>query len=164
MKKIIEENHGLVRAIIKKITGTYNDDLEQEVYIKTWRYWPKYQENGKLKQWISAIAASVCKDYFKSSAYRQSVNEVTEEEILENKSVAASQERIIDARKRQKIVLKAVDNLPAKMRKVIILHEFEDLTIEQIAKKFGEPVGTIKSRLYNARKILAEELKFLQGE
>ena len=164
MKKIIEENHGLIRAVIKKITGAYNDDLEQEVYIKTWRYWPKYQENGKLKQWISAIAASVCKDYFKSSAYRQRTGEVTAEEILQNKSVAASQEKIIDARKRQKIILKAIDSLPVKMRKVIILHELEDLTIEQIARKSGEPVGTIKSRLYNARKILAEELKFLQGE
>lgn len=164
MKKIIEENHGLIRAIIKKITGTYNDDLEQEVYIKTWRYLPQYQESGKLKQWLSAIAASVCKDYFKSSAYRQKISEVTEEEVLQNKSVAASQEKIIDARKRQKIILKAVDGLPAKMRKVIILHEFEDLTIEQIAMKSGEPVGTIKSRLYNARKILAEKLNFLQGE
>ena len=60
--------------------------------------------------------------------------------------------------------MRAVDELPIKMRKVVVLFEFEELTIEQIAKKLGEPEGTIKSRLFNARRILAEKLKFLQGD
>ena len=164
MREIIEEHKGLVRSIIKKIVGSYNEDIEQEVYIKTWRSLPEYQEQGKLKSWIAAIASSVCKDYFKSSSYHQSQTEVTSDELLATRAIAAPQERIIDAKVRQKIILKAIDELPAKMRKVIILFEFEDLTIDQIAKKLGEPEGTIKSRLYNARKILAEKLKFLQGE
>ena len=37
MKDIIEQNRGLIKAIIKKLTGSYNEDIEQEVYIKTWR-------------------------------------------------------------------------------------------------------------------------------
>ena len=37
MKQIILENRGLIRAIIRKLTGSYNDDIEQEVYIKTWK-------------------------------------------------------------------------------------------------------------------------------
>lgn len=164
MKEIIEQNKGLVRAVIKKITGTYNEDIEQEVYIKAWRNLSKYHENGKFKAWIATIAANVCKDYFKSSAYRQKIGEVTAEEVLQSRAVAGNQEKIVDAKARQKIILKAVDNLPAKMRKVVILFEFEELTLEQIAKKLDEPVGTIKSRLYNARNILAEKLKFLQGE
>ena len=163
MKKIIEENQGLIKAIIKKMTGSYNEDLEQDVYIKTWKSLPKYQENGKLKSWIATIAASVCRDYFKSSGYKQLKNEVTDD-ILQVKAVAASQEKVIDVKQRQKIILQAVDSLPEKMRKVIILYEFEELTIEQVAKKLGEPEGTVKSRLHNARRILAEKLKFLQGE
>ena len=73
-------------------------------------------------------------------------------------------EDVIDAKARQKIILKAIDDLPAKMRKVIIWYEFEDLTYEQIAQKTGDPVGTIKSRLFNARKILGEKLKFLKED
>ena len=74
------------------------------------------------------------------------------------------EEKIIDAKKRQKIILKAIDELPYKMRKVVVLFEFEDFTVSEIAKKLGEPEGTIKSRLFNARKVLAEKLKFLLGE
>ena len=164
MRNIIEQNKGLIKAIIKKITGSYNDDIEQEVYIKTWKNIDNYKESGKLKSWIARITANVCRDYFKSSSYKQNLREVRDEYVLENKAVLASQEKIIDAKKRQKIILKAVDELPYKMRKVVVLFEFEDFSIAEIAKKLGEPEGTIKSRLYNARKVLAEKLKLLLGE
>ena len=164
MRNIIEQNKGLIKAIIKKITGSYNDDIEQEVYIKTWKNIDNYKESGKLKSWIATITANVCRDYFKSSSYKQNLREVRDEYVLENKAVLASQEKIIDAKKRQKIILKAVDELPYKMRKVVVLFEFEDFSIAEIAKKLGKPEGTIKSRLYNARKVLAEKLKLLLGE
>ena len=164
MRNIIEENKGLIKAIIKKITGSYNDDIEQEVYIKTWKNIDNYKESGKLKSWIATITANVCKDYFKSSSYKQNLREVRDENVLENKAVLASQEKIVDAKKRQKIILKAVDELPYKMRNVVVLFEFEDFSISEIAKKLGEPEGTVKSRLFNARKVLAEKLKFLLGE
>ena len=164
MRNIIEENKGLIKAIIKKITGSYNDDIEQEVYIKTWKNIDNYKESGKLKSWIATITANVCKDYFKSSSYKQNLREVRDENVLENKAVLASQEKIVDAKKRQKIILKEVDELPYKMRKVVVLFEFEDFSISEIAKKLGEPEGTVKSRLFNARKVLAEKLKFLLGE
>lgn len=163
MKDIIEQNKGIVKAVIKKITGSYNEDIEQEVYIKTWKNMPNYKENGKFKSWIATIAANVCKDYFKSSLFKQRKSELGDE-ILQNKAVVSSSEKIIDCKERQKIILKAVNDLPAKMKKVIILFEFEDYTIAEIAKKIGEPEGTIKSRLYNGRKILAEKLSFLRGE
>ena len=106
MRNIIKENKGLIKAIIKKITGSYNEDIEQEVYIKTWKNINNYKETGKLRSWIATITANVCKDYFKSSSYKQNLREVRDENVLENKAVLASQERIIDAKKRQKIILK----------------------------------------------------------
>ena len=164
MKKIIAENRSRIRAIIKKLTGSYNEDIEQEVYIKTWRNLDNYKENGKFKQWISALTANVCRDYFRSRPYKIGEAQVNDEEILEAAAVCGKQEERLDARQRQKAILKAVDNLPRKMRQVVVLFEFEELSYEQISKKTGLPVGTIKSRLFNARKILSEELKFLKGE
>lgn len=164
MKKIIAENRSRIRAIIKKLTGSYNEDIEQEVYIKTWRNLDTYKENGKFKQWISALTANVCRDYFRSRQYKIGEAQVNDEEILEAAAVCGKQEERLDARQRQKAILKAVDNLPRKMRQVVVLFEFEELSYEQISKKTGLPVGTIKSRLFNARKILSEELKFLKGE
>lgn len=164
MEKIITQNRGFIRSVIKKITGSYNEDLEQEVYIKTWKNLDNYQEQGQLKSWLAKIAKNVCLDYFKSSGYQQQTREICDEQVLQNKAVVSNADKILDAKTRQKIILKAIDELPPKMRKVIYWFEFEDMPISDIAKRLGEPEGTIKSRLHNARKILAEKLNFLRGE
>lgn len=165
MKQIILENRNRVKAIIRRLTGSNNEDLEQEVYIKTWQNLDKYQEQGKFAQWISTLTANVCRDYFKSRQYRQNAAQSSDDEALESCCAdVVSQEEAIDAKKRQKLILKAVDSLPKKLRQTVVWFEFEELSYEQIAKKTGEPVGTIKSRLFNARKILGEKLQFLKGE
>lgn len=164
MKEIIEQNKSLVKAIIKKLTGSYNEDIEQEVYIKTWKNMDNYKEQGKFSQWIGALTANVCRDYFKSRQYKIEVSQVNGDEILDNVRVGGRQEEILDAKARQKQILKAVDSLPRKMRQVVIWYEFEEMTYEQIAKKTGLPEGTIKSRLFNARKILSEKLQHLRGD
>ena len=164
MKEFISENRGLVRAIIRKLTGSYNEDIEQEVYLKTWRSLGSYQEEGRFRQWVATLTANVCRDYFKSRAYRQKCTEICDDETLETIRSGYSQEEIINAKMRQKLILKAVDELPAKMRKVIILFEFEGLSQEQIARKTGVPVGTVKSRLFHARQILSQKLSYLKGE
>lgn len=164
MKEIIAENRSRIKAIIRKLTGSYNEDIEQEVYIKTWRNLENYKEEGKFTQWISALTANVCRDYFKSRQYKIGASQLSDEEALEAYSDSQSQEEALDAKQRQKVILKAVDALPRKLRQVVILFEFEEMSYEQIAKKTGLPEGTIKSRLFNARKILAEKLKNLKGE
>ena len=58
----------------------------------------------------------------------------------------------------------AIDALPSQYRNIIIWYEFEELSYEQISQKTKLPLGTIKSRLYNARKLLAKKLNFLKGE
>lgn len=164
MKEIIEQNKSLVKAIIKKLTGSYNEDIEQEVYINTWKNMDNYKEQGKFSQWIGALTANVCRDYFKSRQYKIEASQVNGDEILDNVRVGGRQEEILDAKARQKQILKAVDSLPRKMRQVVIWYEFEEMTYEQIAKKTGLPEGTIKSRLFNARKILSEKLQHLRGD
>ena len=58
-------------------------------------------------------------------------------------------------------VKRAVDKLPPKLREVIILNDIEDMQQDAIAKRLNCPVGTVKSRLFKARKLLAEELQIL---
>lgn len=164
MQDIISAYKGKIRAVIKKMTGSYDEDIEQEVYIRTWRGFSHYQEQGKLSQWIGTVAANVCRDYFKSrQAHNQQLQDY-DEETLENIPASSNPETIFDAKTRQKIILKAVDSLPRKMRDVVILHEFEELSCLQTAQRLHISEGTVKSRLFNARKILAQVLKPLQGE
>jgi len=156
--------HPYIRGIIKKVTGSYNEDIEQEVYLKALENKEKYHEEGKLVAWLKIIAQNVAKDYFKS-AYFKSMNQkadVEESALQDNKSVSALELQL--QKERQKAILKAVDSLPSKMREVVNLYEFEELSYEEISKKLGISLGTVKSRLFSAREILSEKLAYLKGE
>ena len=164
MKKIIEENSYKIRQIIKNFTGSYNEDLEQEVYIKTYKNLEKYKEQNKFSQWICTITANLCRDYLKSAKFKNASITDGDDEKLEKTKDKKTPEKILDSKERQKIILKAINSLPKKMKETIILYEFEDYSYEQISNKLKVPIGTIKSRINNARKILQEQLSFLMTE
>lgn len=163
MSNEITSYKAIVRAVIKKITGNYNEDLEQEAYLKIWQNHNNYQDEGKKSSWLGVVTANLCRDYLKSR-FNKYNNCILQGEIIEKVGVTPKYEEKIDKKKRQKIILKAVDELPADLRKVIVLYEFEEKSYKEIADKLKIAEGTVKSRLFNARKILAKQLSFLKGE
>ena len=164
MENFIQENKKYVKAVIKKLTGSENEDLEQEVYIKTWQNMDKYQDQGKFKQWICTITANLCRDWFRSKSYKVSKTEISSELCLQNAAVKSAPEDKIEKKRRSKIVLKAVDELPKIYRDIIILSEFEDYSTADIALKLKIPEGTVKSRRHKAKEILKTTLTTLLGE
>ncbi len=144
------------------MTGSYNEDIEQEVYIRTYKNLDKYKESGKFKSWISTITANLCRDYMKSAYFKHSQNTVTEEdELFQIKDDKESIEDIFIRKQRQKQIIDAIEKLKPKLREVIVMYEMKDMNYEQIAEKLNCPVGTVRSRLFNARKELSITLKDL---
>ena len=144
------------------MTGSYNEDIEQEVYIRTYKNLDKYKENGKFKSWISTITANLCRDYMKSAYFKHSQNIITdEEELIQIKDTKESIEEKFIQKQRQKQIIDAIDKLKPKLREVIVMYEMKNMNYEQIAEKLNCPVGTVRSRLFNARKELSITLKDL---
>ncbi len=158
--ELIKQNKQNVRNIIKKITNEQNEDIEQEVYIKIWQNQSKYEEKGKLKGWIGTIAKNLAKDYLKSS-YVKNTTIAEEEKLNEIKDKKQTPELTLIQNERQKLIINAINALKPKFKEVVMLYEIEQLSYEQIARKIKTPVGTVKSRLYNAKKELAQSLKDL---
>lgn len=158
--ELIKQNKQNVRNIIKKITNEQNEDIEQEVYIKIWQNQSKYEEKGKLKGWIGTIAKNLAKDYLKSS-YVKNTTIAEEEKLNEIKDKKQTPELTLIQNERQKLIINAINALKPKFKEVVMLYEIEKLSYEQIARKIKTPIGTVKSRLYNAKKELAQSLKDL---
>lgn len=162
MKDIVANYQNSIKNIIKTFTGQYNEDIEQEVYIKTWKGLKTYDNKGKFKSWVSKITANVCRDYFKSSDFKQSnLVRIDDEKINLLKDPKENIESRFITKQRQKTIIKAVDSLKPKLREVIVLYEMKGLDYDEISKIIKCPVGTVKSRLYNARKELSVALKDL---
>ncbi|MBO8431470.1 sigma-70 family RNA polymerase sigma factor [Spirochaetes bacterium] len=162
-KEIIKTNKENVKNIIRMITKEENEDLEQEVYLKVWKNSEKYKEKGSFKGWITTIAKNVSKDYLKSAVNRHESLLVSEEDkTFENiKDKKSTPELKLLKNERQEKILKAINKLKPKFKEVIVYCEIYGYTYEDCAKRIKCPVGTVKSRIYNAKKILAETLSDL---
>ena len=162
LKEIIATHGSTVRNIIKRITNEHNEDLEQEVYCKVWKNAEKYEEKGMFAAWIRTISANLSKDYLKSSQKKLSDNSTADENVISLvKSKKDSPEEEILKRERQKAITNAINKLKPKFKEVIMLYEIENKSYEEISEKLKCPIGTVKSRIYNAKKDLAEMLKDL---
>lgn len=161
-KEIIKTNKENVKNIIRMITKEENEDLEQEVYLKVWKNSEKYKEKGSFKGWITTIAKNVSKDYLKSAVNRHESLLAEEDKTFENiRDKKSGPELKLVRNDRQQRILKAINKLKPKCREVIVYCEIYGYTYEDCAKRLKCPVGTIKSRIYNAKKILAEMLSDL---
>ncbi len=161
-KEIIKNNQNNVRSIIRLITKETNEDLEQEVFVKVWKNSERYNEQGSFKSWINTIAKNVSKDYLKSVQKRNQDALTSDDEILNTiKDKKSTPELRVISNDRQRQITEAIDSLKPKFREVVMLCEIYGYTYEEAAFKLKCPVGTIKSRLYNAKKELANLLKDL---
>lgn len=156
LKDIIANHGNTVRNIIKRITNEQNEDLEQEVYTRVWKNSNKYEEQGTLKAWIGTISANLSKDYLKSSQKKISDNTTNDETVLTFVAdKKETPESLLIQRERQKRISEAINSLKPKFKQVIMLYEIENQSYEEISQQLKCPIGTVKSRLYNAKKELA---------
>ena len=160
--KLVKQNRANVKSIIRLITKEDNEDLEQEVYLKVWKNSDKYKEQGTFKSWINTVAKNVSKDYLKSSYRKHQDKMETDDTVLNTvRDRKDSPELTVVKNERQKTILAAINALKPKMKEVVLMCEIYGYTYEDCAKKIKCPVGTVKSRLFNAKKELAETLKDL---
>ena len=161
-KDIINTNKQNVRNIIRLITKETNEDLEQEVFVRVWKNQDKYVEKGNFKTWINTIAKNISKDYLKSAQKRYEQGSTADDEVLNSiKDNKATPELTLLSKIRQKRIIQAIESLKPKFKEVIILCDIEGYSYEEIAKKLKVPTGTVKSRIYNAKKELALKLEDL---
>ena len=159
-KEIVKNNQNNVRNIIRLITKETNEDLEQEVFIKVWKNTDKYKEQGSFKSWINTVAKNVSKDYLKSAQYKNRNTE--DDEILSTvKDKKQTPELRLITNDRQKLITESINSLKPKFKEVVMYCEIYGCTYEETAEKLKCPLGTVKSRLYNAKKELAEKLQDL---
>ena len=160
----IFQNKQKIKNIIRLVTkenAQVCEDLEQEVDIKALKNKDKYTETGKFQNWITTITYNVSRDYLKSAKNRNETQIEDENIVVNIKDRKRSPEETMLQKERQLRISRAINSLNKKHREVVILSEIENITYEEIACRLKCPVGTVKSRIYNAKKELYNILKDL---
>lgn len=141
------------------------DDLAQETFMKAYRAWHTFERGTNARSWLFTICRNT---YLKGTERMSSQREIPassfEGSPEEKVSVPAFGRAGYDPEEtffRQDLdagVVEAIDALPGDFREVLVLSDLGDLRYDEIAEVLDLPLGTVKSRLFRARRILQERL------
>ncbi|CUU01908.1 RNA polymerase, sigma-24 subunit, RpoE [Candidatus Kryptobacter tengchongensis] len=159
---IIKKYQNRVANLIFKIIGDSSvvEDLTQDVFLRVIESLRDYKFGSALYTWIYRITVNICIDEIRK---RQRSRTYSLSDVLtQNPKVEPAHspvEKTVERKELREIIENAISKLPLEYKTAIILREFEDLPYEEIAKILKVSVGTVKSRIFRARKLLAEHLK-----
>ena len=148
-----------------RLTNNEDDahDLVQDTYLKAFRFFSSYERGSNAKAWLFRILKNSFINVYRKVSKEPNKVDYEEAESYLNTGKSSYVDSID---MREKIfrgligdeVARALNSLPVDFRIVIILCDIEEFTYEEISKIIDIPIGTVRSRLHRARKMLRDML------
>ncbi len=155
--ELVNAHKDEILSLVMREVGdhTLAHDLTQEVFIRAYRHLGTFRFESQFSTWLVRIALNVTNSYFSSRGYRERLKTVP---IVDqpNAYVWGSEEQTDEAA--LSALRYAIRGLSARYRDAIILVALEQKTYAEAATILGIPVGTVRSRLNQARFLLRKKI------
>jgi len=141
-------------------------DLAQETFVRIFQQRHRFKEKLRFSAWLFTIALNLCRSSHRWQARHQTValeNEQEQENWETESGLLTPSSPADDASKKELalVVRSAVQTLPDKLKAVVLLADYEDLSHHQIAQILGCSPKAVETRLYRAHRILRGKLRDL---
>jgi RNA polymerase sigma-70 factor (ECF subfamily) len=133
------------------------EDVAQEALLRAYRQFDRLRDRNRFRAWLVRIAFRLALDRLRSGKRRELRDTLWSQP--EHQPPAATAEDLAASNEFQAHLENALGELPEKLRLVLLLAAMEGHTIDEIAGMLGISTGTVKSRIFYARKQLAEKLR-----
>jgi len=139
------------------------EDVSQEVFVKAYLSISGFRGLSSFKTWLRKLTVNTCIDKIriksKSSDKKVSFDDLVNDgaEVIFSNS-AQSIEKVFQDKETVKEILKILVTLDENYRIPLILRDLQDYSYIEIAEILGKPVGTIKTNIHRARKIIKDEI------
>lgn len=135
------------------------EDMAQEAFLKAYNSLPGFRGDSKFSVWLYRIVSNVCLDQLRKKSKRPTVSlsmedEDGEETQLDLPDTAQSPEEVLEKKLTREAVRRGLAQLPEDARQILLLREIQGLSYEEIGETLGLEPGTVKSRIFRARKRL----------
>jgi RNA polymerase sigma-70 factor (ECF subfamily) len=135
------------------------EEIAQEAFAKAYRSFSSLRDRSAFRAWLVRMTWRLAIDRWRADR-RRAVREQTSITL----DGEASAEALASASERAKRLWAAIDDLPEKLRETIVLSAIHGYDVREVASLLGLPEGTVKSRLFMARKGLAQRLQCLVND
>lgn len=160
-ERLVLEYEKNVYSIAKRMVGNSEDasDMTQEAFIRAYNSLSSFRGDSKFSAWLYRIVSNVCLDFLRSRNRRPTVSLSMEDEDgdetqLDIADDSQSPEQLLDRTLTRESVRRGLDTLSADYRQILLLREIQGLSYEEISAALDLEVGTVKSRIFRARKKL----------
>ncbi len=136
------------------------EDLVQDTFLQALRHRDQYTPGTNARAWLFTI----CRNLYLRRREKRAREEPTETEALERLAGAAAppvpdaDAALFEAPELDGVIRRELDRLPEEYREVVVLSDLQDLSYADVARVLEVPIGTVKSRLFRARRRLQESL------
>ena len=156
----------LMRVVLRLVHDHAEaEDVVQETFIKAFRSLRHFRGQSAFYSWLYRIGINTAKSYLIRQGRRapSSTGVGTEDaEVFDNADDLRdlnTPELALESKQIAYSVNSAVEALPLQLKTVMILREIEGMSYEEIAEVMACPIGTVRSRIFRAREIIAEKLR-----
>ena len=167
-KELMDKYRFPVQMVVRKIVFDEKevDDLVQEAFIKAFNSIHTFNFEFAFSTWLYKIATNNSIDYLRKrrlktysmdSPVKQKDGE-TQQEYADN---APTIEKELIAGERSDKIRHAIDDLPEKYRRVILMRHQDEMSYEDISEELELPLGTVKARIFRGRELLNKSLRDL---
>ena len=160
-EKLVLEYQKNVYNLALRMTGDPEDaaDMAQEAFIKAYNSLSGYRGDSKFSVWLYRIVSNVCLDFLRAKKRRQTVSlSVTDDDgedtELDIADESQSPELLLERALTRDAVRRGLDALLPDYRQILLLREIQGLSYDEISLALDLEVGTVKSRIFRARKKL----------
>lgn len=154
--ELVRRHEGKVRGLLLRLTGNRSlaDDLGQEAFLRAFRGLERFEGRSRFSTWVYRIAYNV---YLNHRARSKTLGALPQD--YEGRVAAPDAMESAGRSDLRRDLTAAIGRLDERYRAVIVLYYVEDVSYPEIAEVLDIPLGTVKTHLHRARKMLRAELE-----
>jgi len=158
-EQLVRRKTSKVYALCYRVIGNAEDakDISQLVFIKLWENLEKYDPQYAFDTWLYRMVTNVAIDFMRNKQSRE--NAVNSNLRLVKTSSDAEQGTIVQRKEVESVFNSVSQVLSPKQKTIFVMNQMDDLSSSEIAKVLGCRESTVRNHLFNARKLMQQQLR-----
>lgn len=162
---LVEDQKKIVFNLALRMLGNEEDayDISQDAFLKAYTNLSGFRGDCKFSSWLYKLTTNLCLDFIRKRNRHKVIPLVYEDdngdsEYLEIPDETYSPEAQTEQKQMRESVRNGLNRLPPQQREILVLREIGGMRYDEIGSQLGIEEGTVKSRIFRARKKLCEIL------
>jgi len=157
-EQLLDRHQRYAFNLAYRVLGDYAEaeDVTQEAFVRAWRGLPGFRGQARFTTWLYRIVHNLCLNRLPGLQQELLQTEPLDEVLV---SPAPSLLDTFEAREQAAFLHAELERLPDKYRLVLTLRYLQNLSYDEIAAALGVPMGTVKTHICRARRLLTERLR-----